>query len=298
MIVVKLGGGKGLEYTAFCDDVARIHQRGERMVVVHGGSARLNELATALHRPPRFVTSPQGITSRYTDPDAMECFLMAYCGLVNKSIVQLLQQRGVNAIGLSGLDGAIWSGPRKDVTHVVEDGVRRILRGNLTGRVDHVNAPLLLNLIEGGYLPLLTPPALSSDQLAINVDGDRAAAKTAIALQAEALLILTNQPGVLRDLDDPRSLVPELLLTDGFSKEHEFVQGRMRIKLLAASEALLGGVARVIIADGRQPDCIERGLAGCGTTIRFQPAGNPGTDENPVDSPHPAAGSSPGSIPS
>ncbi len=272
MIVVKLGGGHGINYDAFCDDVAKVRSQGGTLVVVHGGSARLNEIATALNRPPRFITSPQGITSRWTDQEAMECFLMTYCGLVNKTLVELLQQRRVNAVGLSGMDGGIWTGPRKDVTQVVENGVRRVLRGNLTGRVDRVNVTLLRTLIEDGYLPVLTPPALSDDQRAINVDGDRAAARTAVEMQAESLLILTNQPGVLRDLSDPQSTLPELLLAADLSQEYDFIQGRMRIKLMAASEALRGGVPRVVIADGRQPNCIERGLAGCGTTIRLQNA--------------------------
>jgi [amino group carrier protein]-L-2-aminoadipate/L-glutamate 6-kinase len=271
MIVVKLGGGHGINYDAFCDDVAKIQSAGETLIVVHGGSARLNEIAAALGRPPRFITSPQGITSRWTDREAMECFLMTYCGLINKTLIELLQQRQVNAIGLSGMDGGVWTGPRKDVTQVVEDGVRRVLRGNLTGRVDRVNTKLLRTLIDEGYLPVLTPPALSDDQSAINVDGDRAAARTAIEMQAESLLILTNQPGVLRDLSDPQSAVAELWLTDDLSREHDYVQGRMRIKLLAASEALRGGVRRVIICDGRQPNCIERGLAGSGTIVRLAP---------------------------
>ncbi len=270
MIVVKLGGGHGINYDAFCDDVAKVRSQGETLIVVHGGSARLNEIATALNRPPRFITSPQGITSRWTDQEAMECFLMTYCGLVNKTLVERLQQRRVNAVGLSGMDGGIWTGPRKDVTQVVENGVRRILRGNLTGRVDHVNARLLRTLIDDGYLPVLTPPALSDDQRAINVDGDRAAARTAIEMRAESLLILTNQPGVLRDLGDPQSTLSELCLADDLSQDYDFVQGRMRIKLMAASEALRGGVSRVIISDGCQPNCIERGLAGCGTTVRLR----------------------------
>lgn len=269
MIVVKLGGGQGLDYELFCDSVAELRAQGEALIVVHGGSARLNELAAALGRPPQFVTSPQGITSRFTDFAAMECFMMAYCGVVNKTLVERLQQRNVNAIGLSGLDGGIWSGPRKDATQVVENGVRRMLRGNLTGRVDRVNVTLLQQLLNKGYLPVLTPPALSDDLRAINVDGDRAAARTSVALGADAYVILTNMPGVLRDITDPASLVSELAVRFDAPSEHEFVQGRMRIKLLAAAEALEGGVPKVIVADGRQSSCIQRALSGQGTTIRL-----------------------------
>lgn len=275
MIVVKLGGGNGIHYEAFCDDVAHVRNEGATLIVVHGGSARMNEIATALNRPPRFVTSPQGITSRWTDREAMDCFLMAYCGWVNKTLVHLLQQRGINAIGLCGMDGAVWSGPRKDVTHVVEDGVRRLMRGNLTGRVDRVNGRLLRSLIADGFLPVLTPPALSDDLQPINVDGDRAAARTAIEMGAHSLVILTNQPGVLRDLNDPSSVVDEITLGDDMSALYGFVQGRMRIKLMAAREALEGGVRRVIISDGRQPGCIQQSLSGRGTIVRLEQ--NPAT---------------------
>jgi acetylglutamate/LysW-gamma-L-alpha-aminoadipate kinase len=270
MIVVKLGGGKGLGFGPFCDDVAAFVAEGhERLIIVHGGSAKLNELANQLNCPPTFITSPQGITSRWTDAAAMELFLMAYCGYANKNLIQELQHRHINAIGLSGLDGGLWIGPRKDVTQVVENGVRRVLRGNLTGRVDRVNTELLRDLMDKGYLPVLTPPALSDDGLAINVDGDRAAARTAIEMGADALLILTNQPGVLRDLSNPDSVVANIRVDERLTTDWDFVQGRMRIKLLAAGEALRGGVRRVIISDGRQPGCIQRALAGHGTVTQL-----------------------------
>lgn len=123
---------------------------------------------------------------------------MVYCGKMNKGIVERLQRLGVNAVGLSGLDGRIFEGRHKDSVRIVEDGKTKILRGDHTGTVEKVNTGLIDLLLAGGYLPVLTPPASSYEGVAINVDGDRAAAALAVALKADALLLLSNVPGLLR----------------------------------------------------------------------------------------------------
>ena len=110
MIVIKIGGADGIDYDAVADDVAALAERGERLVVVHGGSALTNRVSEQLGHPPRFVTSPSGYTSRRTDRRTLEIFEMVYCGQVNKGLVERLQGRGVNALGLSGLDGRLWEG--------------------------------------------------------------------------------------------------------------------------------------------------------------------------------------------
>ena len=268
MLVVKVGGGRGIDYDAFCDDVAFVVRHGTPTVIIHGGSHRMNELANALGQPPVFVTSPSGMTSRWTDEPTMELFQMAYCGRMNKMLVHKLQARGVNAVGLCGMDGRIWTGIRKDTMQVMEDGKRLIRRGNLTGKVERVNAALLQQLCDSGLTLLLTPPALSDDLQPINVDGDRAAAQTAIALGASELLILTNIPGVLRNVDDPESCIAEIGESEVDSVAERFAAGRMRIKLLAAQEALRGGLQRVVIANASAPQCIRRALDGHGTVIR------------------------------
>ncbi len=266
MIVVKVGGSEGIDLDAVCEDVARMRQDGVRLVLVHGGSHRTNEVATALGHPPHFVTSPSGYTSRRTDRRMLEIFEMVYCGEVNKGVVERLQQRQVNAIGLSGLDGRLWEGPRKHVIRVVEKGRQRILRNDYTGLVERVNTELLTTLLDAGYLPVLTPPAISYESEAINVDGDRAAGATAIALGAEVLLILSNVPGLLRDFPDETSLVPHLS-RDEVESAAAYAEGRMRIKLLGAREALEGGVQRVILGDARVEGPVRRALAGKGTVI-------------------------------
>ena len=188
MIVVKIGGSEGIDYEAVCDDIATLSERGQQIVLVHGGNALTTEVATALGHPPTFITSPSGYTSRLTDRRTLEIFEMVYCGRLNKMFVEMLQVRGVNAIGLSGLDGGLWRGSRKKAVRAVENGRQRIIRDTWTGRIDTVNVDLLQTLLDSGYLPVLTPPALSHNNEAINVDGDRAAAITASTLKARALL--------------------------------------------------------------------------------------------------------------
>jgi acetylglutamate/LysW-gamma-L-alpha-aminoadipate kinase len=267
MIVVKIGGGEGNRVDELTRDVAEFTAVGRQFVLVHGGSHLTNELANHLGYPPRFITSPSGMTSRYTDRRTMEIFQMAYCGAANKRLVESLQALGVNAVGLSGMDGRIWSGPRKKAIHTVEEGKTRVVRDNLTGRVERVNVELLRLLLGQGYLPVLTPPAISDESEPINVDGDRAAAATAIALGAETLVILSNVPGLLRDVQDPRSRINRIAESELKSAADQFAGGRMRIKLLAAGEALDGGVRRVVIGDSRVEHCLRRALAGEGTVI-------------------------------
>lgn len=267
MIVVKVGGSVGIDYDAVCTDIANLVQAGQRLVLVHGGSHLTNQVATALGHPPQFVTSPSGYTSRLTDRAALEIFEMVYCGQINKNIVERLQRCGVNAIGLSGIDGRLWQGRRKKAIRVLENGRKRIIRNSHTGRVDEVNTQLLNNLLDAGMLPVLTPPAISYDGEAMNVDGDRAAGATAVALGASELIILSNIPGVLRDFPDETSLIPYLDRGDIAEVSRTAAAGRMRIKLLGAQEALSGGVQRVVLGDARQARPVNNALAGAGTVI-------------------------------
>ncbi|MCB8946608.1 MAG: [LysW]-aminoadipate kinase [Ardenticatenaceae bacterium] len=267
MIIVKVGGGEGINYDAVCDDIAQLWQEGQRLIFVHGGSHRTNQVAEALGHPPQFVTSPSGYTSRLTDRATLEIFQMVYCGQINKTLVERLQRRGVNAVGLSGVDGRIWQGPRKKVIKVVEDGRTRILRNNFTGKVTEVNREFLQTLLDANCLPVLTPPAISFEGEAMNVDGDRAAAATAAAFQADELLILSNVPGVLRQF--PRRKQPHLPNHRRRNRPRvgNVCRGRMRIKLLGAQEALTAGVRRVVLGDARGDQPILRALDGRGTVI-------------------------------
>jgi acetylglutamate/LysW-gamma-L-alpha-aminoadipate kinase len=266
MFVLKIGGSAGINYDLIADDIAALAKTEMRLVVIHGGSALTNEVSTALGHPPQFVTSVSGFTSRRTDRRTMEIFEMVYCGQVNKGLVEKLQQRGVNALGLSGLDGRLWEGKRKEAIKVIEHGRRRVLRDDYTGAVERVNVALLALLLEAGYLPVICPPAISEQGEAINVDGDRAAAATAIALAADSLIILSNVPGLLENFPDEASLIRHIPA----QKLETFMavaQQRMKKKVLGAQEALAGGVKRVVFADGRVEQPVRRALAGEGTVI-------------------------------
>ena len=266
MIVVKVGGSEGIDYAPLCRDIASQLQAGERLVLVHGGSAETNRVAQALGHPPRFVTSPSGYSSRFTDRETLEIFEMVYCGKVNKGLVESLQRLGVNAVGLSGIDGRIFEGRRKETVRSVENGKTKVLRGDHTGTVERVNASLIELLLDAGYLPVLTPPAISFEGVAINVDGDRAAAALAGALGARELLLLSNVPGLLRDFPDESTLIREVP-AQRVEEYLEFARDRMKKKVLGAAEAVRAGVERVIFADARVERPIARALAGEGTVV-------------------------------
>ncbi len=122
MIVVKAGGNSELDVTHICDDVAELIQRGEQIILVHGGSGETNRISKKLGSPPRFVTSPSGYSSRYTDRKAWEIYVMVVAGRINKLLVERLQQLGVNALGLSGLDGRLLEAKRKSSLRIMENG--------------------------------------------------------------------------------------------------------------------------------------------------------------------------------
>jgi acetylglutamate/LysW-gamma-L-alpha-aminoadipate kinase len=268
MIVIKAGGGQGVNAESVCADVAELVQQGEEVVLVHGGSHETNVIAEKLGHPPRFVTSPSGHSSRYTDRETLEIFAMVAAGRINKLLVERLQQLGINAIGLSGVDGRLLEGKRKSALRIVEDGKRKVLRGEYSGIIEKVNTGLLQTLLEAGYVPVIAPLAISHAGEAVNVDGDRVAAAIASALKAETVVILSNVPGLLRDLSDETSLVSQIPVAHLHTYLDRYAQGRMKKKLLGATEAMRDGVRQVIIADGRVPQPLQLALAGQGTVIQ------------------------------
>jgi len=263
-IVVKLGGTEGVDFGAICQEVPSLLSQGKRLALVHGGSSEANRLGEALGHPPRFITSPSGFTSRYTDRDTLEIFAMAVNGKVNSMLVEQLQANGINALGLSGLDGRLMVASRKSAIQSVENGKRKIIRDDYTGKIEQVNTELLTSLLESGYLPVIAPLAVSPQGEALNVDADRAAAMIAVALHAEVLVLLTAVPGLMRKFPDESTLI-RTLPRHKLEEALAFAEGRMKKKVLGADEALKGGVSQVIIADGRIASPISNALAGNGT---------------------------------
>jgi len=263
-LVIKLGGSAGIDVPRFLGDLAGLD---EPCVLVHGANVELDALMRSVGKEPRIVTSATGQVSRYTDEETMDLFLMTYCGKVNKRIVERLLSLGVNAVGLSGMDGGIARGRRKARIRVMENGKPRMLDGDYAGSIENIDTELLCLLLERGYLPVLTPPAISNDGEAINVDGDKLAMEVAVALRARALLLFSNTAGLLRDLHDPDSTVLEVRLDD-LDEALAMAQGRMKKKVLAAADAVRRGVREVVLADAGRPDAIRAALGGAGTHIR------------------------------
>lgn len=264
MLLVKLGGAVGIDVDKVLDDLSQIR---DEWILIHGGNHELNQVSEKLGHTPRFVTSPGGYTSRVTDEATIHLIEMVYRGKINSEIVRGLQKRGVNAIGLSGLDGGLWKAERKEAIRVVENGRKFLLRDDHTGKVTTINTALLRLLLTNGYRPVLTLPALGPASEALNVDGDRAAAVVASAMGATELVILSNVPGLLRDVADPESLIPHVTRAQLKDANSEFAVDRMKKKLLAVEEALDGGVARVVLGTANIDHPVRHALAGNGTVI-------------------------------
>lgn len=265
MIVIKVGGGANIDVQAVLQDVAQLHKSGAPVVLVHGASDETNQLSERLGIPPRFVTSVSGHVSRFTDAATLDAFAMA-SGKLNLRVVESLQKMGANAVGLTGVDGRLLEGARKDAIKAVVDGKKVMLRGDHTGTIETVNAGLLRLLLANGYLPVVTVPAISTAGEAVNADADRAAAAIAGALGAESLLILSNVPGLLRDVADPASLISRIPRAE-LEQAAQFAQGRFKKKILGAEEALALGVPRIVFATANCASPVTTALAGGGTHI-------------------------------
>lgn len=262
ILVVKLGGGAGLDIAASCDDLAEL-ARNRPLVVVHGVSALANQLCAEAGIPVRTITSPSGHTSRYTDPQTRDIYVQA-AQQANSAIVAALRERGINAIGLIGAETVI-EGERKTAVRAIVDGRVRVIRDDYSGSITGIQHARIQSLIQQGYVPVLPPMALSADGL-LNVDGDRAAAAVAAALSADELVILSNVRGLYRNFPDEASFVAQVSAAH-LPSALEWAQGRMKRKVIGAQEALENGVSRVIIGDGRVQRPVQQALAGEGTVF-------------------------------
>jgi [amino group carrier protein]-L-2-aminoadipate 6-kinase len=265
MILVKAGGGAGLNWDGIAADLAAL-RGGTEIVLVHGANALRGELAARLGVPVRTVVSPSGISSVYTDKEALDIFLMAYAGLANKRIVARLQREGVNAVGLTGVDGRLWEAkPKKDL-YVLEDGRTKLFRDNLTGRVEKANAGLIRLLLGGGYTPVVCAPAITAEGEIVNTDNDTAAAVLAAAMGIERIIYLFEAPGLLREADRPETLVPKVDRS-AIQDCLPWAKGRMQKKIVAVQRALEAGVAEVVFGDGRTEHPVRDALDGKGTVF-------------------------------
>ena len=263
MYIIKIGGGAAINLEGIVRDLSCIDGPA---VVVLGANAVRDELAERLGTPKTTLTSVSGYASVFSDEKAIDAIMMAYAGLRCSRFVELCQLNGVNAVGLSGLDGRVVQGERNRGIRVREGG-KTIIKRDFSGKPKDVNASLIRLLIENSYLPVLTIPIVDEAGYAINSENDDIVNILQQALGAEDIVQLIEAPGFLNDKNDPSSLVHRLSRSELEQREQQ-VEGRMKRKMLALRRLIEGGASRVVIADGRTETPIRDALAGKGTVIQ------------------------------
>jgi len=284
-VVIKVGGARAVDPAGALADVASLVEQDEQVVVVHGGSTKVDETLERLGIEPEYVETPSGVVGRFTDETTMEVFEMAF-GHLNTQLVAGLQSEGVDAVGLNGVDGKLLFGPRKSAVRVVEDGKKKIRRGDHSGTIKRVNGDLLRSLLGDGYTPVAAPPmagsearsasktsseeqsdSRDSDIIPVNTDADRSAAAIAGELDA-TLVLLTDVSGVYEDPDDPSTLIESVETSDDWQALEAAAEGFMSRKIMAAEEALSGGSPEAVVADANADTPILSALDGDGTHIK------------------------------
>lgn len=263
MITIKIGGSVVDElHSSTISDLKKVSQK-EKIILVHGGGKEVTRISEALGKEQKFIVSPGGIKSRYTDKETVEIFTMVMSGKINKMIVGMLQKNGINAVGLSGIDGQIIQAERKKKLIVInEKGRKMAIDGGYTGKIKDVNSELIKSILDQGYLPVISPIAISEEFDFLNVDGDRAAAYVAGKMHSDKILFLTNVDGLLMNDKLVKSLslaeAKEILPKIGFGMEK---------KILAATEALEMGVKQALIANGQKENPISAAIANENCTV-------------------------------
>lgn len=270
VFVVKLGGevlADRHQLDLVAEQLALLASLSIRLVVVHGGGPQASELSRRLGLEPVMVAG-----RRVTDDAALEVVTMVYRGLLNTELVSALHRAGVQATGLSGVDADLLTARRRPPVAVTDDaGVERLVDYGHVGDIDAVDPRVLRTLMEARFVPVVSSLAGDRDGNVYNVNADTVAESIAIALQAQKLMFLTGAPGVLRDRNDPSTLVTfadpddlaELMMSGALA-------GGMRPKVESCIRAANAGVERTHILDGRVPDALLLEVftgSGCGTMI-------------------------------
>ena len=257
IVVIKYGGNAMINDTLkhqVMEDIALLSLIGIRVVLVHGGGPEISDLMKRLGKEAVFI---DGL--RVTDQETVDIVQMVLAGKVNKSLVNLLEQYGGNAIGLSGIDGHMIEAEFKDE------------RLGYVGNVTCVNAQPILDMLDNGYIPVIATLGCDDAGNTYNINGDTAAAYIAGALQAERLLMMTDVPGVLRDKDDLSTLIGKMSVSEAAKlREEGIIAGGMIPKVECCVEAINSGVKNVVIMDGRIPHSILMELLteeGAGTMV-------------------------------
>ena len=257
-IVAKIGGSLMKEGVPqnLVEDVATLAP-SHHLLIVHGGGDVVTQYATRLGKEQRFVVSPEGIRSRYTDRETAEIYQMVMSGLLAKRLVLAFGKAGVRSISLTGADGLLMQGKRKTKLVIMDDRGRRVaIEGGYTGKVVGVNVSLLDYLLSQGYVPVVSPVAVGDEGEPLNVDGDRVASSIATRASADTVVFLTNVDGL--ELDG--KLVSHLTPSEASSRLPRIGFG-MQKKVMAAAESVEAGVAEAIICSGTRPGPLTKALA-------------------------------------
>ena len=258
VVVVKYGGNAMVNEQLkqqVMEDVVLLWLIGVKVVLVHGGGPEISQTMKALGKEAVFV---DGL--RVTDRETVDIVQMVLAGKINKTLVNLLEMKGGQAMGISGMDGRLIEAEIKDE------------RLGYVGEITHINIQPVTDLLEKGYIPVISTLGCDRQGNAYNINGDTAAARVAGALEAERLIMLSDIPGLLRDKDDPSTLIPELSVMEAAKLRQEgVISGGMIPKMECCVEAIRRGVRKVIIMDGRVPHSILMELLtdeGAGTMIK------------------------------
>ncbi len=256
-VVVKYGGGAMVNAKLkeqVMEDIVLLWLIGVKVVLVHGGGPEISDLMEKLGKKPEFV---DGL--RVTDRDTVDIVQMVLAGKVSKTLVNLLEMKGGHAVGISGLDGRLIEARVKDP------------RLGYVGEITEINIAPVRDLLDKGYIPVVSTLGCDDEGNTYNINGDTAAARIAGALGAERMILMTDIAGILRDKNDPSSLIPEVTVTEaGRLREEGIVSGGMIPKVECCVEAIRRGVKKVIIMDGRVPHSILMELLtdeGAGTMV-------------------------------
>lgn len=245
IVVVKYGGNAMLNEElkkAVMQDIVLLNTIGVKVVLVHGGGPEINHMLEKIGKESKFING-----LRYTDAETMEIVQMVLTGKLNKDIVGILLQEGGKAVGLSGVDSGLLRAKK-----IEKDGVDL----GFVGEVTDVDPSIVQSLLDKDFIPVISTVALGEDgdMNRYNINADTAAAKIAVALKAEKFVQLTNVPGVLRDVNDPKSLIKRIEKTAiGSLKATGIISSGMIPKIDCCLTALEGGVPRTHIIDGRVP---------------------------------------------
>ena len=262
IVVVKYGGNAMINEELkqqVMEDIVLLWLIGVKIVLVHGGGPEINEMMDKLGKKPTFVNG-----LRVTDKETVDIVQMVLAGKVNKTLVNLLEMKGGKAMGISGMDGRL-----------IEAKVKNPELGYV-GEITKIHINPVLDLLEKGYIPVISTLGCDKKGNAYNINGDTAAARIAGALQAQRLILMTDIAGILRDRDDPSSLIPEMSLEDAqLLIGSGVVSGGMIPKLECCIDAIHAGVKNAVIMDGRIPHSILMELLtdeGAGTWIKGEEA--------------------------